>query len=79
MEKGFRIWSINYRKLYENNIGKIPKNWEIHHIDFNHDNNNLDNLIAVPSMVHMVIHQSGFIPRDEIENLIQIYENNKQT
>ena len=71
--------AINYRKLYEENNGKIPENWEVHQIDFNHNNNNLKNLIAVPSMVHMVIHQSGFIPRDEIENLIQIYEDNKQT
>ena len=71
--------TINYRKLYEQNIGQIPDNWEVHHIDFNHKNNSLDNLIAVPSMVHMVIHQSGFVPRDEIENLIQIYEVNKQT
>ena len=71
--------AIDYRKLYEQHIGKIPDKWEIHHIDFNHDNNDLKNLIAVPSMVHMIIHQWGFIPRDEIENLIQIYENNKQT
>jgi hypothetical protein len=71
--------AINYRKLYEKNVGKIPNNWDIHHIDFNHDNNALDNLIAIPSMVHMIIHQSGFIPRDEIENLIQLYEDNKQT
>lgn len=69
----------NYRKLYEKHIGVIPDKWDIHHIDFNHDNNSLDNLIAVPTMVHMIIHQSGFIPRDEIENLIQIYEDNKQT
>jgi hypothetical protein len=71
--------TTNYRKLYEQKIGKIPDKWDIHHIDFNHDNNDLDNLIPVPPMVHMVIHQSGFIPRDEIENLIQIYEINKQT
>tara|TARA_R100000742_G_C4260096_1_gene77910 strand:- start:614 stop:832 length:219 start_codon:yes stop_codon:yes gene_type:complete len=70
--------AINYRKLYEKNIEKIPENWDVHHIDFNHDNNSLDNLIAVPSLVHMVIHQSGYIPRDEIENLIQIYEENNQ-
>tara|TARA_R110000824_G_C14865478_1_gene641700 strand:+ start:361 stop:585 length:225 start_codon:yes stop_codon:yes gene_type:complete len=70
---------FNYRKLYEDNREKIPNNWEVHHIDFNHENNELDNLIAVPSMVHMIIHQSGFIPRDEIENLILIYETNKQT
>ena len=71
--------TTNYRKLYEQNIGKIPDKWDIHHIDFNHNNNDLDNLIAVPSMVHIIIHQSGFTPRDEIENLIQIYETNKQT
>ena len=70
--------AINYRKLYEQNIEKIPDNWEIHHIDFNHNNNKIGNLIAVPSMVHM-IHQCGFVPKDEIENLIQIYEDNKQT
>tara|TARA_R110000824_G_scaffold26046_1_gene90068 strand:- start:545 stop:763 length:219 start_codon:yes stop_codon:yes gene_type:complete len=70
---------INYRKLYEQKVSRIPENWDIHHIDFNHDNNKIENLIAVPSMVHMVIHQSGFVPRDEIENLIQIYEDNKQT
>ena len=70
---------INYRKLYEQKVSRIPDNWDIHHIDFNHDNNKIENLIAVPSMVHMIIHQSGFVPRDEIENLIQIYKDNKQT
>jgi hypothetical protein len=70
---------MNYRKLYKKLVGDIPKNWEIHHIDFNHENNSIDNLIAVPSIVHMVIHQSGFIPRDEIENLIQIYKENGKT
>ena len=51
---------MNYRKLYEDNVGIIPNNWEIHHIDFNHNNNKINNLIAVPSMVHMIIHQSGY-------------------
>lgn len=64
---------MNYRILYEKHIEKIPKDWDIHHIDFDHDNNNLENLIAVPKKVHTVIHQHGYIPKDEIENLIQIY------
>jgi hypothetical protein len=68
---------MDYRKLYENSNGKIPKNWDIHHIDFNHKNNDIENLIAVPKMVHVVIHQTGFIPRNEIVNLINIYEKNK--
>jgi len=70
---------FNYRNLYEKHYGKIPNNWDIHHIDFNHNNNDIKNLIAVPKLVHMVIHHSGYLPKDEIENLIQIYEDNKQT
>ena len=67
---------MNYRKLYKDNIGKIPKNWDIHHIDFNHDNNDLNNLIAVPKIVHNIIHQTGYLDKEEIENLIQIYNEN---
>jgi len=67
---------MNYRKLYKDNIGKIPKNWDIHHIDFNHDNNDLNNLIAVPKIVHTIIHQTGYLDKEEIENLIQIYNEN---
>ena len=62
---------MNYRKLYTEQIGKIPYNWDIHHIDFNHDNNNIDNLIAVPKIVHKVIHQTGYLERKEIEDLIE--------
>tara|TARA_R100001463_G_scaffold41227_2_gene87045 strand:+ start:1827 stop:2048 length:222 start_codon:yes stop_codon:yes gene_type:complete len=68
---------MNYRKLYEEQIGKIPKGWQVHHIDFNHNNNSLDNLIAVPELVHTVIHQTGYMSKDEIENLIHIYKENK--
>ena len=65
---------MKYRTLYEKHIEKIPKGWHVHHIDFNHNNNSLDNLIAVPEIVHTVIHQSGYMPKDEIQNLIQIYK-----
>ena len=68
---------MNYRKLYDNKIGKIPNDWEIHHIDFNHNNNDIDNLIAIPKIVHVVIHQTGYLNRSEINNLINIYNKNK--
>lgn len=68
---------MNYRKLYENKIGKIPNDWEIHHIDFNHNNNDINNLIAIPKIVHVVIHQTGYLNRSEINNLINIYNKNK--
>jgi hypothetical protein len=57
----------NYRKIYENHIGSIPKEadgrtYEIHHIDSNHNNNSPSNLIAVTIQEHYDIHyaQSDF-------------------
>jgi len=50
-----------HRKIWEQNFGKIPKDkkgrtYEIHHIDGNHKNNNLENLICVTIEEHYKIH-----------------------
>jgi hypothetical protein len=52
---------MHYRKIYESKFGKIPKDkngrsYEIHHIDGNHNNNSLDNLICVSIEEHYKIH-----------------------
>ena len=62
----------NYRSTYGRD--KIPEGWEVHHIDFDKHNNDLENLIVVPTEVHVAIHQSGYCEREEIENLINIYK-----
>lgn len=36
-----------YRKIYRRTFGEIPKGWVIHHKDGNHNNNDINNLIAV--------------------------------
>ena len=51
----------NYRKIYENHLGPIPKDnndrtYEIHHIDGNNLNNHPDNLVAVSINDHYNIH-----------------------
>jgi hypothetical protein len=53
--------TTNYRKIYENHTGLIPKEadgrtYEIHHIDGDHSNNSPDNLIAVTLQEHYNIH-----------------------
>lgn len=63
-----------YRSLYIDEHGFIPEDWEIHHIDYNHNNNNIENLIAVPKIVHVTIHKCGLCSRDEIERMIEIYK-----
>ena len=53
----------NHRKIYEQHHGPIPKDYdgrsyEIHHIDGNHDNNNINNLKLVTIKEHYAIHLS---------------------
>jgi len=48
-----------HRKIYEKYHGiKIPKDMEIHHIDGNHYNNDIDNLKLVTWKEHYNIHYS---------------------
>jgi len=51
----------NYRKIWENEYGKIPKepngrSYQIHHIDGNHENNEITNLQCVTLQEHYEIH-----------------------
>jgi hypothetical protein len=50
-----------YRKIWEQNYGKIPKDtkgrtYEIHHIDGNHNNNDITNLKCVTIEEHYKLH-----------------------
>jgi hypothetical protein len=50
-----------HRKLWEAHYGEIPKDehgrsYEIHHLDGNHNNNNIDNLVCVTIQEHYNIH-----------------------
>lgn len=54
---------INYRKIYQDHHGLIPKDrngksYHIHHVDGNRDNNRIENLIAVSEEEHYNIHYS---------------------
>jgi hypothetical protein len=53
------IKHINYRKLWEiANNTTIPKGYHIHHMDGNHSNNDISNLICVSPEEHHKIHLS---------------------
>jgi len=50
-----------YRTIYEQYFGKIPKDsqgrsYEIHHLDGNHENNDISNLRCVSIQEHYDIH-----------------------
>jgi len=52
---------MSYRKVWENTNGPIPKDedgrsYEIHHIDGNRNNNNIENLICISIKEHYDLH-----------------------
>lgn len=52
---------INYRKIWEEKYGKIPKDdkgrpYEIHHVDGDRNNNSIENLVCITIKEHYDIH-----------------------
>ena len=54
---------MDYRKIYAERYRiVIPEGYDIHHVDLNHDNNDIANLLLMPHDLHMRLHkciQSG--------------------
>lgn len=49
----------NYREIYQRSCNiVIPKGYEIHHIDFNRENNDIMNLVMLPKKLHMEYHKT---------------------
>lgn len=61
MANGYKRPHLNYRTIYRNHHGSIPKDehgrsYEIHHIDGDYTNNSIDNLIALSIQEHYDVH-----------------------
>ena len=72
---------MNYRKLYESYSGKpIPKDYDVHHIDANRENNEENNLIALPKDFHSALHNYvGLLPKEPIVKLLNMYNNKNKS
>ena len=46
-----------HRVVYEEAYGPIPKGWVVHHINEQKRDNRLENLIALPSVLHDTLHK----------------------
>ena len=51
-----RNMTNKYRMIWEKYYGDIPIGYDIHHIDFDHTNNSIDNLQCLPKEEHMRLH-----------------------
>jgi hypothetical protein len=65
-----------YRFLVEDYLGfEIPEGYTIHHIDYNHNNNSLDNILIVPTPIHVWIHRCIGNKNIFVSNLEKIKRN----
>lgn len=49
---------MDYRTFYEQKTKrKLPSGWDVHHIDFNRENNEIENLLAIPKHIHILYHK----------------------
>ena len=52
-----KVTKRNYRQYYKEYYGiDFGKDMDVHHLDFNRDNNNIDNLLLIPKEVHNKFH-----------------------
>ncbi len=50
---------MTYREKYKQHYGiKFGKEYEVHHLDFNHKNDDIENLVLLPAGLHRKFHQS---------------------
>jgi len=53
---------MGYKKIYEEYIGQtVPLDFHVHHMDGNHENNDINNLIAIPKELHEFLHSIRYI------------------
>lgn len=51
---------MKYRQLYKKYYGiEFGADYEVHHIDMNHSNNSINNLILLPKELHRKLHQAS--------------------
>lgn len=61
-----------HRLVYETFLGSIPKNFDVHHLDGDKQNNTLNNLIALSKRDHLLIETSSYPKR-----IMGMYKYNK--
>lgn len=59
------------KNIYEKVHGKLQLGWNVHHLDWNKKNNNIENLIGVPITLHDIINAGKlYLTRKQIQDIL---------
>lgn len=65
-----KVTKSNYRQYYKEYYGiDFGKEFSVHHIDMNRDNNDISNLLLLPKEVHNRFHLSAYSYKEGIESI----------
>lgn len=53
------VRNLLHRYVYEQEVCKVPYDWDVHHIDGNKENNSVENLVSLPKNVHAYLFATG--------------------
>lgn len=59
IRKGYNVTErgrLEHRLVYERAYGRLPKNWVVHHVNGQKNDNRLENLIGLPTLLHDRVH-----------------------
>lgn len=73
------VWKYLHRHIVEQKIGRVlKKEEEVHHINFDSSDNNIDNLIVLSRKDHLLLHsQLEYIMKDLFKNGLVCFEKGK--
>ena len=66
VKNGKKTTSFLHRDIWESVNGALPKSFSIHHVDKDKNNNDIENLVAMPRSKHSKLH-SGMLTLEEQE------------
>ncbi len=65
---------MDYRKKYKDYFKiQFGKEYDIHHIDFNHKNNDIDNLLLLPKDLHRRLHKVKYYYGPFLDRQINVF------
>ena len=69
---------MNYVTEYQKKLGLYfdSKIYQVHHIDLNRENNDIKNLVLIPTLLHQKFHSVGMFIPDDIPNFFSKDLNN---
>lgn len=71
VEQNYHLFDFKYFEVIDNQIVLKPSS-NVHHLDGNHNNNSIDNLVPCTRIEHKQFHKSKITERDKLGRIVKV-------